>query len=228
MFFPNKIVSINPNDKVLEIGPGATPHSRANAFLEYRFDDEKQVIQQRGDIKQIPDYKGRPVFYYSGDIFPFVDGQFDYVIVSHVLEHVPNPSKFISEILRISKGRGYLEFPLPPYDYLFNFDVHTQFLWMNESKEIIYFLKKTHTNISKFNSINSQLRKSLELGWDDLIVNNLDYFFIGFEFDARIKIVEQFDLSLYEAKWQKNGNTLLRKLMRRFNKILFAKILHSS
>ena len=220
MFFHHKITSIRPGDKVLEIGPGSTPHPRANAFLEYQFADETLAIQQRGDIESAPNYQGKPITYYSGDRFPFEDGEFDYVIASHVLEHVPNPEIFMSEIYRVSKGRGYLEFPLPPYDYLFDFDVHTQLVWFDEVNRVIKYLIKENTHLSQFGPITSQLRKALEMGWDDLVASNLEYFFVGIEFDTPIPVVEQFDLSQYSGFWSKNGNSLPRKLGRKVTSLL--------
>jgi len=220
MFFQHRILSIKPGDKVLEIGPGATPHPRADTFLEYRFFDEKEAVEQRGDIQSSPDFQGRPVVYYSGEKFPFHNGEFDYVIASHVLEHVPNPEVFMSEIYRVGRGRGYLEFPLPPYDYLFNFDVHTQFVWLDEQEGVIKYLPKQKTALSQFNSISSELRTALELGWDDLVKDNLEHFFTGFEYESPISIIEQKDLSQYTNKWQKNGATLSRKLSRKFSNLL--------
>ena len=41
---------------------------------------------------------------------PFKDKEFDYVICAHVIEHVPYPMKFKSEIERIGKC-GYIELP---------------------------------------------------------------------------------------------------------------------
>ena len=48
---------------------------------------------------------------------PFKDKEFDYVILSHVLEHVPNLLEFVSEIERISKA-GYIELPTKLNDNL--------------------------------------------------------------------------------------------------------------
>lgn len=41
---------------------------------------------------------------------PFQDKEFDYVILSHVLEHIPSLESFINEVIRISKS-GYIELP---------------------------------------------------------------------------------------------------------------------
>jgi len=48
---------------------------------------------------------------------PFKDKEFDYVILSHVLEHVPNILEFIKEVERIAKA-GYIELPTKLADNL--------------------------------------------------------------------------------------------------------------
>jgi len=41
---------------------------------------------------------------------PFRDGAFDFVIASHVLEHSPDPVRFIAELQRVARA-GYIETP---------------------------------------------------------------------------------------------------------------------
>jgi hypothetical protein len=41
---------------------------------------------------------------------PFKDKEFDYVILSHVMEHIPNIIEFKNEVVRISEA-GYIELP---------------------------------------------------------------------------------------------------------------------
>ena len=48
---------------------------------------------------------------------PFNDKEFDFVIASHILEHVEEPFKFCNEMTRIGK-RGYIEVPTPLWDNL--------------------------------------------------------------------------------------------------------------
>lgn len=220
MFFHEKIRSIKHGDRVLEVGPGATPHPRANVFLEYQFNDDAEKIRQRGDLKSLPDYRGREVIYYTGDKFPFRDDEFDYVIASHVVEHVPNPKVFMKEVYRVGKGRGYVEFPLPSYDYLFDFNVHQQFVWFDEKNKAIHYLKKEKTNIQQFMPITSQLRRGLEMGWDQLISQNPDYFFTGIEFNYPIPVYEQENLSNYSFVWQRSGNRFSQRLTRKITQAL--------
>jgi SAM-dependent methyltransferase len=63
--------------------------------------------------------------FYDGKKFPFPDNQFDSVLTNQVLEHVFNPTEFLSEINRVLKPKGYLLLTVPfvwdeheqPFDY---------------------------------------------------------------------------------------------------------------
>jgi hypothetical protein len=83
MFYPEKICNIKYTDRVLEIGPGATPHARSDEFLELIFENEADRIAQSGHIGILKSEK--PIHYYDGGKFPFDDNSFDYIICSHVL-----------------------------------------------------------------------------------------------------------------------------------------------
>lgn len=220
MFFPEKIKSIRLADKVLEIGPGSTPFRRANEFLEYKFESELDTIQQRGGISSPPLFGDRKVSYYTGEAMPFRTNEFDYVIASHVIEHVENPAVFMSEIYRIGGGRGYIEFPMPPYDFLFDFDVHRHFVWFDEEKNQLSYLPKIQSSIAEFAAITRQLQNSLELGWDDFIAQNQSFFFFGIEFDSPFSVVKSESLTKLNHQFTANGRTLKRRLARGLIKCL--------
>jgi len=82
--------------------------------------------------------------YYDGLKFPFKDKEFDYVICSHVLEHVNNLPFFLKELQRIS-SKGYLEFPTIYYDYLHNIEEHQNMILVKNNT--IYWCKKNKTPI---------------------------------------------------------------------------------
>jgi len=182
MFYPEKISSIKPSDKVLEIGPGSTPFDRSDVFLELAFDSEKEKVLQRGGVEKGGEFRDRPVHYYDGKEFPFCDKEFDYVICSHVIEHVEDPLFFLQEVFRVSKGAGYLEYPLIPYEYMYNFNVHLNFIKFNKLENTLLFFPKKDSDLASFFGVNALLYKTLERGWDDLCVANKELFFEGFEY----------------------------------------------
>ncbi|WP_406684235.1 methyltransferase domain-containing protein [Seonamhaeicola sp. MEBiC1930] len=182
MFFPDRIKSIEPNDKVLEIGPGATPFSRSDVFLELKYETEEERIAQSGHVGILETDK--QVVYYDGGKFPFKDNEFDYVICSHVLEHVDDVDVFLSEIQRIA-NKGYLEFPTIYYDYIYNFPEHKMFLLENDG--VINWMTKEESGLNKFSPVHKFFYRTCELKYYDAINDFKNYFFQGFEWFDKIK-----------------------------------------
>ena len=182
MFFPKRIKSIKPNDRVLEIGPGGTPYYRADVFLEKLFSDPKVAEGQRGYAPELKTDKN--VVYYDGSKFPFRDKEFDYVICSHVLEHVEDVDAFIAEINRVGKA-GYLEYPLVYYDYIYNFPEHISFIKKKETE--IIWMPKEEAGLSKFKAVNVLFYESLKSRYTSLVDDLKEYFFEGFEWFEVIK-----------------------------------------
>lgn len=182
MFFPDRIKSIATTDKVLEIGPGATPYFRSDVFLELKYDSEQERIAQSGHVGILQTNK--QIIYYDGGNFPFKDKEFDYVICSHVLEHVADADFFLSEIQRVGK-MGYLEFPTVYYDYIYNFPEHQ--LLLLEKNNVINWMTKEESGLVKFASIQSFFYRTCELGYYETIDNFKGYFFQGFEWFDNIK-----------------------------------------
>jgi SAM-dependent methyltransferase len=195
MFFQDRIKSISPGDKVLEIGPGATPYFRSDVFLEMRYDDVQERIAQSGHVGILNTNK--PVVYYDGGKFPFKDKEFDYVVCSHVLEHVPDADFFLGELQRVA-ARGYLEFPTVYYDYVYNFPEHQLFLL--ERNGVINWMTKGESGLAKFMPVQKFFYRSCELGYTDTIQNFMPYFFQGFEWFNVIKSqrVDKLELVTYD------------------------------
>lgn len=98
-----EMVGKNPDWKILELGSGRDGWTCANTYCD--------IV----DYKEF--YKNKRFVQAEASDTPFVDKEFDFVVSTHVAEHVPNPKKYIKELMRISK-RGYLEFPTPFFDNL--------------------------------------------------------------------------------------------------------------
>lgn len=182
MFFPDRIISIKDTDKVLEIGPGSTPYFRSDVFLEKEYKTQEEQIAQSG-------YSGilttdKRIVTYTGDRFPFEDNEFDYIICSHVLEHVNNPDSFLNEIQRVGK-KGYLEFPTLYYDYIYNIPEHKLFLFYRTG--VIYWMTKEESGLLAYKSIQDFFYKTIELGYFDMVNNFVNYFFQGFEWFNKIE-----------------------------------------
>lgn len=115
---------IRPDDLVLEVASGQNPNPRSNVLCErYVLDDTERNEQ--------PVLIDRP--FVVGDAYelPFRDQAFDYVICSHLLEHLDDPATVIQELQRVAP-RGYVETPSRVNEKLNSFPFH---LWYVSSEE---------------------------------------------------------------------------------------------
>jgi ubiquinone/menaquinone biosynthesis C-methylase UbiE len=137
-------------------------------------------------------YKDKSFVKITEKKLPFKDKEFDFVIASHVIEHIEDVSYFLNELSRIGK-RGYIEVPSRLEDNLV-FENKKDHLWHMDfddvsfelviSKKIQYFEPiLTVSSIKKFDEI---FRKSLiiELFWE----NKIDHRFENIDEKAYNKI----------------------------------------
>ena len=191
MFFPERIKNIKVTDKVLEIGPGSTPYERSDVLLEKKYENEEESAAQFGHNQKLVTQK--KIFFYDGERFPFKDKEFDFSFAfgdlgrSHVLEHVENVELFLSEIFRVA-GKGYLEYPLIYYEYLYNFKVHLNIL--NFNGEVLRYMKKTSTSLNDFEPVQSFFYESLNKGHVSIINDLLPLMMEGFEWLSPFKTIE--------------------------------------
>jgi len=164
----NDILEKNLNWKILDIGCGYSAHKNASVIA---------------DIKNFSNfYKERMFVQIKEKNLPFKDKEFDFVIASHVIEHVEDFEFFIKELERIS-SKGYIELPSRLGDNL---------VFENKNDHIWWFFYDDNTNqliVSKKNQLidpfitvstaklfEKIFRESLviELAWENKIEYKID------------------------------------------------------
>ncbi|MGD9705299.1 MAG: class I SAM-dependent methyltransferase [Acidimicrobiia bacterium] len=106
-FYARRIaLPVGADALVLDVGSGDKPHWRADVLLD-RYAGAEHGIQRSGRAAaRVP----RPLFDADAADMPFADQVFDYVVCSHLLEHVTDPGGVIDELVRVAKA-GYIEVP---------------------------------------------------------------------------------------------------------------------
>lgn len=123
---------------VLDLGSGDKPFWRANVFVD---DLSIGDIERAGHLA--PVVLG-PLVDAQAESLPFEDDTFDFVYCSHLIEHVQDPAKVISEILRVTKpsGGGYIECPNAIVEALAPFPGH-RWLVFEDSHGGLHFVRQT-------------------------------------------------------------------------------------
>ena len=118
---------IDPTKRILEIGPLYKP-----LFLKEEADIYYADIKNTEEIKNRYEYLGEEIVNQIVPIDYVIEGsyentfknkniKFDYVILSHVLEHIPNPIDVLLDISTILSKNGKLCILLPDKNYTFDY-----------------------------------------------------------------------------------------------------------
>ena len=163
------ILSKNTNWKVLDIGCGYTANKFATTICD---------VQDFANF-----YKDKNFVRLDGKKLPFEDNHFDFVIASHVLEHVKDYKFFINELERVS-SKGYIELPTKLEDNLV-FENKKDHLWQmdfDDDNSRLLISKKLQfiepiLTVSMLNKFRKNFKSSLilELYWE----NKIDYDFVN-------------------------------------------------
>ena len=158
----------NPNWNVLDIGCGYTANKNA------------KIVADTQDLSNF--YKDKKFIRITEKKLPFRDNEFDFVITSHVIEHVNDFQFFIKEIERISK-QGYIELPtrlgdnlvienLKDHIWWFKYDDDLNFLIASKKNQIL----EPFVSVSTAKKLENIFRESLimEIYWKDKINFKLD------------------------------------------------------
>lgn len=124
---------IGSKDLVLEIGSGERPNARSDILCDkYLWDDTERAG---------PLVVDRPFIVGDGVKLPFRDSIFDFVICSHLVEHIAGPEKFFMEMMRVG-ARGCIIAPTELWESLVGSASHR---WIVSIKDNCLVLKKKKT-----------------------------------------------------------------------------------
>jgi len=161
--YTDNLLENNTTWNVLDIGCGYN----ANKFAK--------VICDVQDLSNY--YQEKKFIRLTEKKLPFKDKEFDFVVASHVMEHVEDVEFFIKELQRVSK-KGYIELPTILEDNLV-FENKKDHLWHMDfddvenklliSKKVQYF--EPVLTVATVKKMNEVFRTSfvLELFWEDVI-----------------------------------------------------------
>ena len=161
--FIDSLLQNNTNWKILDIGCGYNAHNRASVICDVQ------------DLSNF--YKDKKFIKLYEKSLPFKDKEFDFVIASHVLEHVVDVDFFIKELERVS-SRGYIELPTILEDNLV-FENKKDHLWhmeFDDNQNELQISKKVQylepvITVSTIKKFSKYFRQSLilELYWENSI-----------------------------------------------------------
>ena len=166
--FVNDTLRKNTNWKIADIGCGYSANKNAS------------VIADIQDLSNF--YKDKNFIKISEKRLPFKDKEFDFIIASHVIEHVEDFEFFLKELERIS-SKGYIELPTRLGDNLVfeNKNDHIWWFTYNDVNNQIIVSKRNQlidpfVTVSTSKLFEKIFRESfvLELAWEEKIDYKID------------------------------------------------------
>ena len=181
--FVNKSLNKNNNWKILDIGCG------------YRANKYASVIADTQDFSNF--YKERKFVKIKEKRLPFKDKEFDFVIASHVIEHVEDFEFFLKELERIS-SKGYIELPTRLGDNLV-FENKNDHIWWFMFDDINNFIIASKKNqlIEPFVTV-STAKKFEEIFRESFVIELIWEKKIDYQVDNSIKQDELGKISFFK------------------------------
>jgi ubiquinone/menaquinone biosynthesis C-methylase UbiE len=153
----NKKLKENSSWNVLDIGCGYTANKYANTVADIQ------------DLSIF--YKDKKFIKITNKKLPFRDNEFDFVITSHVIEHVEDFQFFISEIERISK-QGYIELPTRLGDNIVFENLNDHIWWFKYDDELnLFIVSKKNQILEPFVSVSTA--KKLESIFSECLIMDI-------------------------------------------------------
>ncbi len=106
--------NLDNNSIVLEIGAGSSPHID---YVNHNY--KKYIFLESSNYainflkKKFNKNKKISIKFYKNNNIPFKKNYFDRIIISHVLEHIPDPENYLNQMFKLLKKDGVLSIALP-------------------------------------------------------------------------------------------------------------------
>ena len=139
-----RVGQIGEHELVLEIGSGDRPNPRSDVLVDRYIEDN---TERGGDLRV-----DRPLIVADAEQLPFKDKSFDYVVCFHILEHMPDPAKFLREIARVGK-RGWIQSPSEIAERLFHWPFHRWYVNLIDGKLVLHPLDYETTDRDTFGDL---------------------------------------------------------------------------
>jgi SAM-dependent methyltransferase len=159
---------------VLDVGSGNNPHPRSDILL-----DRLSGSEHRGGAPMLID---RLAIIGDAVKMPFKDKSIDFIVASHILEHIPNPESFLSEIQRVGKA-GYIETPNFLCERLIPCKAHC--LEIAVIDDTLHIFKKSSYRHDEFIAELDFLNKNKE--WKNVYESDLSLFHSRYYWSGEIK-----------------------------------------
>lgn len=143
-------VPVSSDALVLDIGSGGNPYPRANVLLD--------AYEETTERNWSPLIKDRPLVMGFAENLPFKDNAFDFVVLSHVLEHSKDPAKLFSELMRVAKA-GYIETPDALFEKICPYPCHRLEV-TNDNNKLFINKKSEHVADKKMFFLFRRIRNS--------------------------------------------------------------------
>ena len=159
---------------VLDVGAGGNPYPRSDILLDRLTGDAHRC----GESMLID----RLAVFGDASKMPFKDKAFDFVIASHILEHMAEPEVFLKELQRVGKA-GYIETPNALFERLYPYDIHC--LEILEKNGVLHIHKKNQPIEDPFLGAKQILMDGTK--WAELMHINPHLFHVQYFWSDEIK-----------------------------------------
>ncbi len=167
---------VNADALVLDVGSGGNPYPRSDVLL-----DRIEGAEHRNGDSMVID---RAAVFADATNMPFKDKSFDFVVASHILEHMSDPAAFLHELQRVAKA-GYIETPNALFERLAPFDIHC--LEILEVDKTLRIFKKSKVVHDDFLGCHNMLDRGED--WGELMHQFPEMFHVRYFWNEEISFV---------------------------------------